>query len=205
MSEEIKTLDALVQEKMDADADFQSEIADLSEEEKVAKEDEKKQEIISSSWEELNETFKKSQENYINQKKRAEKAEATAKKPKGEPTPKNNEQEFDGGLSPKDYLALTETGIKSDEFDRVVELSTLLKKPVSETLKDKTALSILKTEREERQTADVVSTNAKARKGHKTGKELVLDKFTKGELPTTEEDGAKLAEAQFEQIINKGN
>jgi len=126
------------------------------------------------------------------------------KKPKSQPKAEPELSSQGVNLSPKDYLALTENGVKSDEYDRVIELSTLLRKPVFETLKDKTALQILKSEREERATANATATSAKVRKSGKSGKEVILDNFQSGKLPETEEDGKNLAEAQFEQLINKG-
>ena len=125
-------------------------------------------------------------------------------KPEVKEAPVNESKLTEVSLTPKDYLALTENGVKAEEYERVLELSTLLKKPVFETLKDSTAQQILKSEGEERATAKATATSVTARKSGKSGKEIVLDNFDKGKLPETEEDGKNLAEAQFEQLLNKG-
>ena len=197
MSEDNKSLGALVQEKMETDVDFQSSLDELSDEDKNQALEDKRKELMEAEFALVAEKAKKAEENYNNQKIRAKKAEAEAKKPHSEELSKTE------GLTPKDYLALTENSIKSDEFDRVVELSTLLQKSVTETLQDKTAQQILKTEREERATVNATSTSAKARKGNKSSKEIALSSYQEGKLPETEEDSKNLAEAQFEQLLKR--
>ena len=109
-------------------------------------------------------------------------------------TPKNDT------LSPKDYLALTENKVGSEDFDEVMRLSKVLDKPIFETLKDSTTKLILKNRLEERETASATETKKSYKKsGQSTGDRLIND-FEKGNVPDTEEDTAKLAEAQFSKL-----
>lgn len=124
-------------------------------------------------------------------------------KPKAKPTAKK-EQEVQIEDVTEVTLALQEAGIKSEEYQRVKELSTLLKKSILETVKDSTAQQILKSERDERATANATTTSAKARNSGKSSKDAALDNFEKGKVPETEEGQANLAKAQFEQLLNKG-
>lgn len=104
-------------------------------------------------------------------------------------------------LSPKDYLALTENKVTSDDFDEVVRLSKVLGKTISETLKDKTAKIILTQRAEERATAEATHTSTSFKRSSKSTTEKVLTDFNSGNLPTTEEGSAALAKAQFEQLL----
>lgn len=111
-------------------------------------------------------------------------------------TPKN-----DGSLTPKDYLALTEHKIGSDDFDEVVRLSKLMEKSIAETLKDKTAQLIIKNRMEERATAEAMSVKTTRQKSGQSTEERLLSDLDKGILPDTEEGSAALAKAQFETLL----
>lgn len=148
----------------------------------------------------------KAQEIARNQRIRAERAEKEAKALKaqlegkkvevGKETPKN-----DGSLTPKDYLALTEHKIGSDDFDEVVRLSKLMEKSIAETLKDKTAQLIIKNRMEERATAEAMSVKTTRQKSGQSTDERLLSDLDKGILPDTEEGFAALAKAQFDTLL----
>lgn len=98
-------------------------------------------------------------------------------------------------LSPKDYLALTESKISSDDFDEVVRVANILGKPVNEALKDSTLKAIIAGRVEERQTA--LATQTKSPRGtSRVSGDALMEKASKGELPEKDEDIAKLAEAE---------
>jgi len=126
-----------------------------------------------------------------NQKIRAEKAEKKLK------TPPVEKKEVETTLSPKDYLAMTEAKVKSEDFDEIVRLSKILGKPIADTLKDKTARAILDGREEERQTAAATNTRGgNAGQVRKTSADIVA-KAKKGELPETEEGIDELVKAEW--------
>jgi len=105
------------------------------------------------------------------------------------------------GLSPKDYLALTEKQVSSEDFDEVVRVANILGMPINEALKDKTLVSILNERKEERKTADATHTTGGARAVSKDNSEAILQKAEDtGEVPTTAEGMRKLAEARLARL-----
>lgn len=151
---------------------------------------------------EVNEELVKAQELANNYKIRAEKAEKALKQKSAvEKKEEKTEEVKEIGLSPKDYLALTEHRVSSEEFDKVMEISKLLNKPVAETLQDKTARLILQAYREERATAEATATSGGGRKSGTSVKGKILEDYQKGIKPDTEEGSAALASAQFEQLL----
>lgn len=146
----------------------------------------------------------KAQEIARNQRIRAERAEKELKALKAQGGGKKEEKETpknDGSLTPKDYLALTEHKIGSDDFDEVVRLSKLMEKSIAETLKDKTAQLIIKNRMEERATAEAMSVKTTRQKSGQSTEERLLSDLDKGILPDTEEGSAALAKAQFETLL----
>lgn len=147
-----------------------------------------------------NEELSKAKEIAENQRIRAEKAEKRLKeleaatKPAETTTPKN-----ETNLSPKDYLALTENKVSSEDFDEVVRLSTVLGKSIADTLKDKTAGAILQTRQEERKSAEVANTAPSRRSSSRDTDKAVLEDLSKGIVPDTEEGIRKLVAAQLAQ------
>lgn len=100
-------------------------------------------------------------------------------------------------LSPKDYLALTEAGVSSEDFDEVERVSKILNKPLMETLKDKTMKSILLERSEERKSAIATQTSGGQRGPNKATGEALLERASKGDLPEGAEDIAKLVKAKL--------
>lgn len=156
------------------------------------------------SEDEVEARLAKAEEIAKNQRIRAEKAEKELKALKGNAVKKEEEVVAPkNDLTPKDYLALTENKITSEDFDEVVRIASVLGKSISETLKDKTAQAILKGRQEERATAEATSTATSRRKSGQNQSERLLSNLQKGELPETEEDARALAEAQFKQLFRK--
>lgn len=101
-------------------------------------------------------------------------------------------------LSPKDFLAMTERQVSSDDFDEVVRVSKLLNKPVHEALKDKTLQTILETRVEERKTAAATQSRGGQRAVSRVSGEELLNRAQKtGEVPATDEGMTALAEARL--------
>ena len=101
-------------------------------------------------------------------------------------------------MSPKDYLALTEAKVTSEDFDEVVRVSKILGKPITEALKDKTLISILETRAEERKTASATQTKGGARGSSKVTGEDLIAQAREGKLPETDAEWDKLAIARIE-------
>lgn len=134
---------------------------------------------------ELQEKAKVSSQNF----ERAKKAEAELK----ELRDKVPSQEF----SPKDYLALTEAKVSSEDFDEVVRVSKILAKPLNETLKDKTMQSILKERADERRTAESTQTGGGRRGVSQSTPEALMEEAQRGNVPERDEDISKLVKAKI--------
>lgn len=133
---------------------------------------------------------------------RAKKAEEELKKFKG--AKKEEGKEETTNLSPKDYLALQEAKVSSEDFDEVVRVAEILNKPIHEALKDRTMKSILDQRTEERRTAEATNTSKSSRTGSKDSGEEFLSKAERtGEVPDNEADMKKLAEARIARLRNK--
>lgn len=183
-------LETLVQEKIEADADFQTEIAEMSDEDKSTKLEEKRKEILSVEFERLS----KADELAKNYKTRAEKAEAEAKKqkqPTGEETPKNAQQ---GDLSSKDLFALMKSNVHEDDIEEVVEYAKFKKITVAEALKTPLMQSTLKDNDEKRKTADATNTNSVRSSKKTVSAQQILKDARDGKIP---DSGSSEAEELF--------
>jgi len=148
------------------------------------------------SQEEIDELRKKAElaENY---KIRAEKAEKKIKeKPKEEEKKPETET-----MSQKDFLALNEHKVTSDDIDEVNRVAKALDQPVHEALKDPVLQGILSTRAEQRKTAETTQTKTNQRVAQKTNPETVLSKASQGHLPNEDDDAGieALAEARMEE------
>lgn len=191
MNTENGSLDALIQEKLDADTDFQATVVALPEEEREDAINAKKTELIEQEITSLREKADgatKNEELANNYKIRAEKAETELKKLNPEkPTPTKGADD----LSTKDLYALMQANVPQEDVDEVAKAAKLLGKSVSEALQDSTVQAILKTREEYRKTA--AATNTKnARPGAKgITDEEILSKAAKGEIPAAGSDEAQ--------------
>jgi len=190
-------LDALIQQTIDADGEFQTSISSLSDDEKQTKMGERKAELLNKELASLRQKADdavKAREIAENQKIRAEKAEAQLKGKGGSPEqPKEK-----GDLSPKDYLALNEAKVSSEDLDEVFSYASYKKLSVTEALKDKTMQTILKEKAEERATAEAVRMKGtKPPVSVNTGDKLLSQAEGSELVPDDDEGIASLAEARF--------
>lgn len=187
-------LDAVVQGKLEADTDFNASLVDLSDEDRATAISAKKSEILSGEFASLKDKAdkaEKAEEIARDQKIRAEKAERELK----EKSDKGLSGEV---LSPKDYLALQESKVTSEDFDEVLRVSKILGKPITEALKDSTMKSILETRNEERRSAAAAHTGGGSRGTSQVKGEDLLSKAEQtGEVPDTDEGMRELFKAKL--------
>ena len=101
-------------------------------------------------------------------------------------------------MTAKDFLALSENKVSSQDFDEIVRVSKILGKPVSEALQDQTLKTILQTRQEERKTAEASHTKGGARGSSKKDGEILLQHFEKtGEIPGNDDDLRRMQEARL--------
>ena len=98
---------------------------------------------------------------------------------------------------------MTEAKVSSEDFDEIVRVSKILDKTVAETLKDKTMQSILNERQEERRTAEATATGRARSAPSKQSGEDLLNRAAKGDLPDSDADIAKLAEASLQRELDK--
>lgn len=189
-------LESLIQGKIDADADFQSSLTDLSDDEKSVKISEKRNELLESEFDGVSKEKAKHEELAKNYKIRAEKAEQAAKKNKpadgGEP-PKNNED----ALTTKDNLAIMRSSVPvhDDDIDWLMKQAKVSEMTVANVLKDEEVQAVLKLRNEKRTTANATNTKP-ARPGVRKpdGSTLIKELKEGGKVP---EQGSEEAEELF--------
>ena len=128
-----------------------------------------------------------------NQRIRAEKAERVAKNTQ----PKEEETAKEAGLSPKDYLALTEAKITSEDFDEVTGWANFKRMSIADAVKDKTLQTILRERAEERKTAEATQVKQTGRKNAAPTPETVVNKASQGNLPDSDEGIEELVRAEI--------
>jgi hypothetical protein len=144
MNEQIPALDALVQEKLDADTSFLATLEGKNDTDRAAAIAAKRTEIMNTEWQKANEYAR-------NQKIRAEKAEkGETKEVKAPVNTKDDKLE----ISSLDTIAIINAKVHQEDIEEVIKASKLLGKSISETLKDSTLRAILNTREEERKTAE---------------------------------------------------
>jgi hypothetical protein len=193
MDNVLAELETSVQQTIEADTDFQSSLADLSDEERAQKIDERKKEELDKKLSDMkkgSEEAKKAAELAENQKIRAEKAEKKLKESKG------SEEHSDENLPAKDMLALTEAKVSSLDFDEVVRIAKVLGKPITEALQDDTLKAILERRVQERASAEAANGGGGPRGKQTPAADAILAKAEKGELPESDADIAALAAAR---------
>ena len=100
-------------------------------------------------------------------------------------------------FSPKDYLALIEAKVTSEDYEEVLRVAKVLGKPVSEALKDTTLKTILATRAEERATANATQTKGARGAAPTTGESLLQEAEQKEMVPDDDAGIQKLAEARI--------
>ena len=154
---------ASTQEKLDSDVDFQASLEGLTEEDKTNALEAKRQELLDaevSQLAELADKATKAEEIARNQKIRAEKAEAEAKKPKKEDRKEDN-------LSIKDWKALQD--VPEEDIDEVIDFAKYKGVSIAEAKANPVVQTILKTRQEERKTAQATATSQSRKTSVKTG------------------------------------
>lgn len=187
-------LDAVIQEKLDADTDFQNSLVDLSDEDKATAISEKSREVLKSEFESLSKTAKENEQKFKDQQIRASKAEEAAKKAgaSGRTVAEVKEE----GLSTKDTIAIMNAKVHEDDIDEVVEYARFKKIPVSEALKASVIKASLAEKTENRKTAEVANMGAARRSATKPSDEEILSKARGGEFPEDDADIARLVAAK---------
>lgn len=181
------TLNALVEQRFEADTEFQSTLEGMTDDEKTEAISAKKSELVEAVFAETAATATKNGELAENYKTRAEKAEGKKPKPAAE-TEKKDE------LSSTDLYALMQAQVHQDDVAEVSKAAALLGKSISEALKDSTVQAILSTRVEHRKTAEATSTGP-ARPGTKRSTDAqVVEEAQKGNVP---EKGSPEAEQLF--------
>ncbi len=144
----------------------------------------------------LKEKLLKAEELAKNQKIRAEKAEAEAKKlkvvqPKETETPKNEKSDY----TLQDIRALSD--VHDEDVEEVVRIAKLYNITISEAKKLPLTQTLLKQKTEERTTAQATNTGGGRRGTSKVTGEDLLEKFNQGQVPEKDEDIDKMIEARF--------
>lgn len=203
-NQNIGELDALIQERLDADTDFAESLADLSDEDKEQAIQDKKSELLAQEFKSLSEKAKeaeKAKELAENYKIRAEKAEKASKGDfKGEKTPKNKEGEE---LSPRDIIALTNANIAVDDIDVVLDYAKFKGISVAEALKSSVVKATLAENEEHRKTAAATNTGAGRRGVQQKSEDSLLSEFKSGKVPETDDEMDRLALARMKARAGK--
>lgn len=199
MNDENGNLAALVQEKLDADQEFQDSLADLSDEEKDSALADKRAELMEAVFAETRTAAEKHREVAEAYKIRAEKAERASKGKE----PKEGEdgggegaapQSADADLSPTDLYALMHAQVPPEDVPEVKKAAKLLEVSVADALKDDMVKAMLARNAEHRASAQAANTGSKRRSATKPSDTEILEKAKKGELP---EPGTPEAEALY--------
>lgn len=190
----METIDSLVDQRLEADTDFQNSLADLSDDDKNAAIANKRTEIANAEFKSLSEKAAetdKQKELANNYKIRAEKAEEEAKK--GKKDDRSSDEKKDE-LTPKDIYALMGAQVPEEDIEEVVKAAKVLGKSISEALKDSVVKTILSRKVEERSTANAANTGSGRRTTPAMSDDKLLSELSKGIVP---EAGSKEAEALF--------
>lgn len=195
MEPEPGSLDALVQEKLDADTDFQSSLASLSDDEREAAITSKKSEILQSEAVSLLDKANKAskaEELANNYKTRAEKAETELKKLKGESAPAAQHPDV---LSPKESYALQDAKVHVEDFDDVVKSAKFFGDgDVTKGLKHPSVQALMEHKDTLRRSAEAANTrNTRPSNKAPTDEQIVKD-AAEGKIP---EPGSSEAERLF--------
>lgn len=188
-------LDALIEEKIGADNDFQASLEGLDAEEANQLLADKRKELLNqefASIAEKAEAAKKAQELAENYKVRAEKAEKALKGSAGKASePSKKSPEF----SLKDIRALSD--VHDEDVDEVVEYAKFKGITPAEAKNTTVIKTLLKDREEQRKIAAATATGTARRGSNKNTDEALLENANKGILPDNDEDIARLARVRF--------
>lgn len=142
---------------------------------------------------ELKSRLAKLEENYRNQKIRAEKAEQDLKKSKPAErgaTSKSPE------LSAKDIIAITNAGVTDEDLDVVMEYARFKNIAISEAIKSPIVRTTLNQNAEYRKSAQASNTGSTRTGSAKVSGEMLLENARRGILPESDEEIRKLIKAR---------
>ena len=192
-------LNALVEEKINSDSDFQATLADLSDEDKEVAIAEKRTELLNLEFTSLSEKAAKAEELAKNQKIRAEKAEQEARKNK--PAGESETSKTSEPLSLKDIRALQD--VHDDNVDRLVSYAKFLGVDIATAKKTPEMQSYLRTEEEFRATEAAKNAGRGSRGTAKTTDAELVEQAASGQLPDDDEGIKRLAEARQAEKLAK--
>jgi len=173
-------INALVDKKISEDADFQSSLTSLTQEEADAKIAEKKAELTKQEYSSLAEQAKKDKELAENYKIRAEKAEKAGKN-----TPPAEQ------ISISDLHALR--NVHDDDIAEVQEYAKFKNISIKDALNSSVIKTLIAEKEEQRKTAAATNTNSNRPRPQTASVDEVLSEASEGKLP---DDPTKLAEAR---------
>lgn len=182
-------LNSLVQEKIDADVDFQATLVALPEEEREQVLSTKRSEVLSSEFANLRtkaDEADKLKELADNYKVRAEKAER-----------ERNQTRNDDRMPEKDLLYIAKSDIHQDDLEEVLEWAKFKKVSVPEA--HKMLKATLDIRSEERRTAEGSNVTNARRSSAKISEETLIEKATAGDLPENDGDIERLISAKMKR------
>jgi hypothetical protein len=188
-------INALIDEKIGADTEFQASLEGLEEAEAQQLLADKKMELLNQefiSLAEKAEASKKAQELADNYKVRAEKAEKALKGSAGK-SGETSKKTPDYSL--QDIRALSD--VKDEDVDDIVEYARFKNISISEAKKTTVMQTLLKDREEQRKIAAATATGNSRRGSGKASDESLMENAAKGILPESDEDIARLAAARF--------
>ncbi len=149
------------------------------------------EELLKTQEAEKEEKLKKVEEIAVNQRIRAEKAEAQIKEKKEVITPKT-----DNSLSQTDLIAILKADVAEEDIQEVTDYAKLKNISVVEALKSSVVKTILSEKKEERTTANATSTGNTRKGSSKSTSSQLLENARKGNLPDSDEDLEALIRAR---------
>lgn len=191
-------IDAVINEKLNNDADFQATIADLPDEDKEPIIAQRKGELLKNEFEELSKKAQENEKKFNDQKIRAQKAEEALKN-----NSFKDKKDDEVAFSPKETIALIENKVSTEDFDEVVRVAKILGKPIIEALQDETMQTILQKRIEQRRSAQAAQMKGSPRGTSKLDEDALLRKAKTGDLPDTEEGMQALFRANLKKKLRK--
>lgn len=198
MEHEAGNLEALIQQKLDSDTEFQASLESLEEVEREEAIIAKRNELINLEFNSALEKAKKAEEIAKNQEIRAKKAEAAAKKPTEISTPKKEE------VSRKEQILESRAlnSLHEDDIDEVIAIAEAKGMTYSQAVKDPYIKSFLKVREEERKTAEAAqSKGTNFRSNSKEAKTDVIKRVDSYGLKQDEMRDA--AKAMIDEVFGK--
>jgi len=199
MEHEAGTLEALIQQKLDSDTEFQASLESMEEVEREEAIVAKRNELINIEYNSALEKAKKAEEIARNQEIRAKKAEGAAKLPKTETsTPKKEE------ISRKEQILESRAlnSLHEDDIDEVIAIAEAKGMTYSQAVKDPYIKSFLKVREEERKTAE--ATQSKGTNFRSNSKEAKTDVIKRVDSYGLKQDEMRdAAKAMIDEVFGK--